>query len=463
MAVGSRSAARRLYVTLRSPRLAIRLLVLLGIYLVAAAAVPQRSIDPAEVVAWSARNPFFGSLADGLGLHDAFTRPVFLLLVAMLAATTGVCAWDRTARAIGLIRGRGLLDRGTVAALRSSPMLRLELPTGREDAVYERVLAALSGLHLKVRSGPAAGEASSGWWGLLGSPFFHWALLGLIVAAPLGALTKSEGLIGIVAGYEKPDMPESYGLFESGPLHAGTSGMLIGVEPEMPLTHVVRGVDYGPAPIVVISDGERVVARGEVYPNSPLRFGSRSVHLSDHGLGAVIALRSGGETVLLSQILIDRDDSQDSGWGSATETYVDDQGREVASLRVTPLVDETGTARIEITDRVGESETRVMRVGEEIAVMPGVTARVEHLGSYARLSVVDDASIPLIYACLFVASIAVGVSVLVPHRVVRVLRDTEPDGRQWLLLSATHSRGDRGFVERVREAAVQAAGVQEAR
>ncbi|MDZ4178860.1 MAG: hypothetical protein U1E29_06475, partial [Coriobacteriia bacterium] len=312
-------------------------------------------------------------------------------------------------------------------------------------------------------SGPAAAEASSGWWGLLGSPLFHWALLGLILAAPFGALSKSEGLIGIVAGYEKPDVSDSYGVFESGPLHAGTSGMLIGVEPDMPLSHVVGGVDYGPAPIVVVADGERVVARGRVYPNSPLRFGSRTVHLSDYGLGAVIALRSGDETVLLSQILIDRDDSEDSGWGSATETYVDDQGREVASLTVTPLVEEGGTALVELRPATGEGEAKVMRVGDEIAVMPGVTARVEHFGSYARLSVVDDASIPVIYTCLFIASIAVGVSVLVPHRVVRVLRDTAPDGRQWLLLSASHSRGDRGFVERVREAAGQAAEVREAR
>ncbi len=439
---------RRIRRTLRSPRFVAWLLGALGLYLVVGSIIPQRSLDAAAVTRWAGRYPALGATFEALGLHEAFSHPMFLGMLFVLTASTVVCAWDRTARAARIMRSRGTVDARQVEALRTRPGARFEFDADDAEARYRDAGDALRRIGLRVRSGPLISEASSGAWGLLGSPIFHWAIVGLLLVVPVGALTRSEGLIGIVAGYEKPDVVESYGRLERGALHASMSGLTIGVEKDMPVEFIEDGIDRGAAPVVYLRDGDRELARGRVYPNKPLHHGALTVHISDWGLGAVTTLLEGDIASEPSQVLIDRDETSASGWASVTETYADPTGAEVASATFAPEFGANVAVRVEVARRDGSTISRVMGVGDAVDLADGVSLRIDHLGKYARLSVVDDWSISLLYALLVVACLSVGVSVLVPYRAAWVLLDRSGDVPA-LCVSVSHSRGDSGFVERV--------------
>ena len=75
------------------------------------------------------------------------------------------------------------------------------------------------------------------------------------------------------------------------------------------------GIDRGPTSTVVLygPNGE-VLARGAVYPNSPLRYKSFTVHPNDYGLAAVVSLvTSEGASLGQTNVLIDFSDTEQGG------------------------------------------------------------------------------------------------------------------------------------------------------
>ena len=434
--------------TLRSPRVAAWLILAFTLYVFVAVLVPQRALDERAVAEWAERNPALSSVTEAVGLHQAYTHPVFIVLVVLLTVSTSVCAWERTSRALRVFRRRGKISEETVRSARASRVATMFLDDDDDpDRAYRRAGKAIGALRLRIRSGPRVTEGESGAVGLLGSPIFHWALVGLILAVSFGSLTRAEGLIGIVAGYEKPDFPDQYGVYSQGPLSPGTSGLLIGVEPDIPLDYEAGGIVRGSAPMVYLRDGEEIVARGRVYPNSPLRYGSVMVHNLDDGLGVAGSLLTAqGEQPV--QYLIDRDESVPNEWVPAQATYETLDGSEMATLSFAPAIDVTGKVDV-VVSRPGEVPEQIRAgVGDVVEIAEDTSLRIDHLGQYARLYVVRDSSLAAVYTLLIVASLAVGVSVLVPYRTVWLIRG-DREGREVVTVTVRHSRGDRGFRDRV--------------
>ena len=79
-----------------SARFATILLVVLGAWFAVASFIPQTRDSAPEVAAWAAAHPLIEPVVRGLGLHHAFTSPIFLLGVLALSFSTGLCAWRRT-------------------------------------------------------------------------------------------------------------------------------------------------------------------------------------------------------------------------------------------------------------------------------------------------------------------------------------------------------------------------------
>jgi hypothetical protein len=90
---------------------------------------------------------------------------------------------------------------------------------------------------------------------------------------------------------------------------------------------------------------------------------------------------------------------------------------------------------------------RVLQLGEELALPRGGTLRLVGVDYYARLQIVDDASIPFLYAALLVAALGLGVATLSrQHIVLGAVVDT-PDGprlavRMRLWRNVTSSRSE---------------------
>lgn len=443
------TSGRRVTRLLRSPKFAAWLITVICLYLVVGSIFPQRDLDRVAYEAWATQNPVLSSVTEAIGLDAPFVHPLFFILLAVLTASTILCSVQRTQRALGILQNAGTIDENKAAAIRRRHTMRFDIDEQHLDAGHRKLTDALRQLGLKVYSGPIASHAVSGGWALLGSPIFHWSLVGLLVVISAGMLTRSEGLLGVVAGFERQDVEESYGLLQRGPLHGELSGFTIGVEEDVPLQYVIGGIDRGAAPMVYLRDGERELARGRVFPNQPLRYSSYMVHLSDWGLGIVTTITEEGKGDKVSQVFIDRNPVRPQEWGTATEVFFDEAGAEIARVNFSTQPG-TGAAKVEVIRADGSVENQIMNVGDIVQLREDVTLRIDHLGSYVRLSMVDDWSIPILYALMVIACVAVSVSILVPYRSVWIVVDRSTS-RPALCVTIHHSRGSPWFVKLARD------------
>jgi len=445
---------RKISKTLSAPRFAAWLIAALAVYMVVGSIFPQRDLNRVRYAEWAAQNPTLSVVTEAIGLDAPFVHPVFFLIIAFTTLSTILCSIQRTERALRIYRSVGVTNERKIATVCRTPRFRFELKPGQEEEFYGRAIDSLRHLRLKVARGPAASHGFSGAWGLFGSPLFHWSLVALFLVISGGMLTRSEGLMGIVAGYERLDVEESYGLLQRGPLHGEMSGMVIGIESDMPASYVLDGIDRGPAPEVYLKDGDRELARGRVHPNHPLRYSTYLVHLSDSGLGLVTTIVAEDGAERSSQVFIDRSPTDPTQWGTAAEVFLDEQGTEVARATFATAPG-TQKVMVDVTRADGISDGKIMGAGDTIEIKEGYSLRVDHLGVYARLSVVDDWSLPYIYFLFTLATIAVGISVLVPYRGVWVALDVTGENPA-LCVTVSHSRGDSAFVDRVKANVEQA-------
>lgn len=443
---------RRVRTFLRSPRTATWLIALAGVWIFLGTLVPQDSVDAMHAAQWRGDYPALAVLTDAIGLHAAYTHPVLLALAIMLAASTAVCAWDRTRRAIREWRRADELSASALRALRERPSFSIVLPA--EEPAPQSPLAdlerVLNAARMRSRRGPSVLIARSPRLGLLGSPLFHWALVGLLVIAPFGWMARAEGLMGIVEGESAIDSPEAYGVLEVGWLHGELSGLTVSVEDPIETAYVHDGIFRGAAPVVTLRDGDRVVAEGRVYANSPLRYGAMLVHESAYGVGVILSDDSGAR----ESFLVDFADTPDQH--SVTRF---DIGPETAptTIEILPHLANAGDGtvalfeprEVRVTASGAEEWSEVLLEGDTFEAA-GTLLTIEKIGYYTRLSVVDNPVIYLIYLLLGLAVVGVGIAVALPYRVVHALV-TRTDGCDALHVRIPHSRADAAFAARLRE------------
>ncbi|HZL04185.1 MAG TPA: cytochrome c biogenesis protein ResB, partial [Coriobacteriia bacterium] len=170
-------AWRRVLRLLGSPRLALILIGFVGIWSLVATAVPQGPSSMPAVAAWTAQNAFLATLARAIGLHEAFSAPVFIAAAILLALSTAVCSWNRTKVA----RARSRLLRVAAGSTCESVAAKhdFEVACDRslsESDVLARASESLEELGITTRRRNGVLVAVSPPWSVWGSPLFHWAL-----------------------------------------------------------------------------------------------------------------------------------------------------------------------------------------------------------------------------------------------------------------------------------------------
>ncbi|MEI8080477.1 MAG: cytochrome c biogenesis protein ResB [Actinomycetes bacterium] len=412
---------------LASPRLAVVLLLVVGVWSFLGTLVPQGASGDAKVVAWGLANPVLASFVSALGFHQTFSSPLFVATVLLLAASTGVCSWRRTRVALRRYRLLREITDEEASRLLSRPSFTVGIGPSAPVDPLEAATDALGGMGLRVRERDGYVVAVSRPWAVLGSPVFHWALLLLILVILGGRLYRMEGLMGVPVGDSRPLAAESFGLVDSGALYK------FSVPPDrvrvdkMNLVYMVDGLDRGPAPTVSIlkPDGS-VAASGVVYPNKPLRYGSIIVHPSEIGLSPGFALvTKDGVQGDRTNMIVDFSETTPGRTTAAEFELTAEQAADsiVASVTV-PLQTKDGefiravpkqpSATFVVRPATGGSPiaSETVLVGQDIQLPNGSRLRLLGVGYYARLSIVDDPSIPLVYALLIVGMVAVSVSIL---------------------------------------------------
>jgi cytochrome c biogenesis protein ResB len=404
--------------------------------------VPQGPPTAPKVVAWTASNPAAAAFVRGAGLHSAYATWYFLAGALLLSASTAVCAWQRTSVAMkrfGLCR-RLRLSKGTVGYIKSDYAVRVGADSfGPQGLAQVGSSLGKSGLKLTERDGSLV---SASWpYFALGSALFHWCLLLLFCALFAGALLRSDGLMGVPVGETRPDAPESYGILRVGPLHQwpGTR-RTIGVE-DLKLAYSVDGMDRGPAPLVVVRDDKgKVLARQFVYPNAPLKMGALIVHPNDYGLSVAFALvgADGVERDRSTQ-LVDFPVNNTGPAGPADIVLTGDSPEAQIEVTVTvPLerrgastlraIPSTPSAMFEYASHNGKAGSETLMPGQELTLPDGSKIRLLKVGYYARLSVVDDPTVPAVYISLVAGLVGLTIALLGTQRAVVLTLVRDDDG-----------------------------------
>jgi len=444
----------------------VALLVALGVYSFIGTLVPQGRDTAATVRQWDTAHEGLAPLVGVLGLHQAFSSPVFVALAILLACATAVCAWRRTAVARRRSSALRALRRGETAKAAASPTFAIETEADRSEAI-DRAESALreAGLGAK-RAGDTlvlASNPATVW----GSTVFHWALVALLAVVVLSAMVRSDGLIGIPRGESRVDEPASYGVYSRGPLHStATPPLRIGVEEfEVDYTEP-DGTVVGPtATVAVATESGVVLARQRVYPNHPLKYGSMVVHSNSSGLALRFVLeRADGSEIGRTSALVDVSDETTSGTTPAVFVLTGPGGQAVVEVEAalepvapgSPVregLPELPRVSLTMTSAEDGAEVASGRVGlaEGVSLPDGSTVRFVSIDHYARLSVVDDWTVPLLYVVLLVAVIGVTIALLGRQRLfVVIVSESGPITVVSVTMRAWRSAGfDRDSLEMV--------------
>ncbi|MDR3686222.1 MAG: cytochrome c biogenesis protein ResB [Coriobacteriia bacterium] len=457
------SPGRRIVRFLGSAALATWLLVFVGVWSIVGSLVPQSVASESAVKTWETAHPFFAPIARFLGLHQAFSAPIFLACVVVLGDSTAICAWQRTKLAFG--RARRLAEAARADRLHVVEHHDFEIATDAslgEDEVLSIAEKTLATLNVKTRPRDGVLRAVSSAWSVWGSPIFHWALFGLLVALIVGNLGRSEGLMGVAVGQTKPDAPASYGKITTGPLRGWSSvNRSIRVDRFEP-DYMSGGIDRGPTPTVTVLDGSgKVIKSQRVYPNATLKSGTLTIYPSDYGLATDVTLISpSGGKVWQGPLLVDFAtettsgtrpvdylDNTDASTNQSYRIYVSVPLDRVNGAAVNQLP-KNPTAQVDVVGSDGTlAYSKVVSPGETVSLPGGGALQLDNVNYYARLSVVDDWSIPLLLVGLVVAMVGLTIAVVARQQIILLAVVDGPDGtslaatvRLWR--NAASSRGE---------------------
>ncbi len=450
---------------LRSRRLAAALILAICMYSIVTTAIPQESVVATQDVAtWQSAHPVSAALARALGLHRAYSSPLFLIPAVLLTLSTALCAWERSRASSTFLALRREVPERLLARLERAPSVAVVLPaaTTEQGLLLTGDAVARIGLRGQVTDGVFRAHRAT--WASLGSAVFHWALVGLFVAAGAGQLMKWEGQIGIPVGHRVTDSTSSYGRLVKGQLAPGApeTGYTIEVS-EMDLDHAVGAAETGHAPDVALYEGESLVAQSLVYPNSPLHHRALYVHRGPWGLAVVASLEtSAGEEVGRRNFLIEIGSTEGTGRlhvddGMPPETGID---RIRFAIPLDSASDGEGFVgdvpldpRVEVSVPGSEDLTMtVMRPGD-VRAFPGgeLRLRIVDVTRYARLVVVHDASIPFVYFFFVLAMLGGALALMVHPRAVLAVAE-EAEGGVAVKALVLSKRIDPLFKHRVHEA-----------
>lgn len=426
---------------LASARLATVLLAFLGVWAVLASFVPQG--DSSAVTDWALAHASLEPVVRFLGLHHAFTAPLFVACIAVLAVSTAVCAWQRTKVAI---KRASLLRQAAVQDPQGTPDRDLEFTCGRtldSASILDVASRTLDVLGIRVRRHDCRVAAVSAPWSAWGSPVFHWALLALILIMPLGTLVRSSGQIGLAVGQSAADRPASYGVLSAGLLRDWDSVERTIRLDAFEVSYKSGGVNRGATPTVSILNAQGEVVKSQrVYPNRTLKLGALTIYPLDYGLSATVSVvETGGAGERNSTQLLDFSGKAEGGTAPIAPLVIADAtGAEQLSVYVSVPLDrveggylgrlpEVPRARILAVSPAGETLfDQTLPQGEALVLPNGSSIRLVDVGYYSRLQLVDDPSIPFLYAAAVISILGLGVATLTRQMIVLAWVEDTPDG-----------------------------------
>lgn len=296
-----------------SMRLALVLLLLLGLAAIPGSLLPQRPQDPGRVARYLNAHPDGGALLDRLGFFDVFGSAWFTAIYLLLFASLVGCIIPRVIAHAKAARtpvspAPRSLARYDGRAEASSPLTASQAA----DAVVAwgrgRGVGRLTGYRARVderstKSGQrevavALEQGALREWGNL---VFHLALIGVLASLAFGAAFTYRGQVVLVEGQTFTNAVVDYDSFSSGSLfdEARLDPFTMRLDEFDPVWDVTgRATDYT-AHVTVQRPGAEPSQR-TIRVNHPLEVDGGKIYLQGNGYAPVITVRDADGNVAFS-------------------------------------------------------------------------------------------------------------------------------------------------------------------
>ncbi len=253
---------------------------------------PQRSLNPAAVDAYFLRHPALAPYLDALGLFDVFGAWWFWTIALLLGISLMGCLLPRLRAYLRALKHRpGPREAGPL------PAFLVTGPSGAAPGeVLDRAGRILTRRGYRVARGDGWVAAEKGFLREAGSLLFHASLLALVGSFVLGRAWGFQGQAAIVEGDEWQDARVNYDFIREGRFFSGRfPDFLLKVE-DFTVTYHPSGLpeDFRTRLEVVEGGRRREVV---VRVNHPLEVAGVKVYQASYGWAPVIRV-SQGERVL---------------------------------------------------------------------------------------------------------------------------------------------------------------------
>ena len=274
---------------LTSMRIALILLLTLGLAAIPGSIFPQRSQNPMKVQEFFTNNPQLAIWMDRVKLFDVYSSPWFSAVYLLLFISLIGCVLPRTLQHL--------------KALRSKPPLtpkyldRMEFYTPVAESKAKSLDIAEAWLKkrkFRIRRDVDSISAEKGYLRETGNLLFHLSLILILVAVGVGALYGSKGEAILNVGERFINTPTSYdnlsfGKFQSEGSLVPFSIVIADFQAKYdPATNAPT--DYSLQVKLANPVGSKVVTK-TIKVNSPLTLGSTKIYLQANGYSPVVTVR----------------------------------------------------------------------------------------------------------------------------------------------------------------------------
>ncbi len=286
--LSSVGALRWIWRQLTSMRVALILLLLLGVAAIPGSIFPQRTQNPMKVQEFFTQNPGLAKWMDAIKLFDVYSSPWFSAIYLLLFISLVGCVLPRTFSHIKAV--------GAKPPLTPKFLDRMEFYTsvkGNPAAALDKSEKWLKKNHFRIRREANSISAEKGYLRETGNLLFHLSLLLILVAVGVGSLFGSKGEAILNVGERFINTPTSYDTLSFGKFQS--EGSLIPFS--LKVTDFVATYDPATnAPTdykLTVSASNPIGSKEEtkiIKVNSPLTYASTKIYLQANGYSPVVAI-----------------------------------------------------------------------------------------------------------------------------------------------------------------------------
>jgi cytochrome c biogenesis protein len=279
---------------LTSMRIALILLLLLGVASVPGSILPQRNQNPMKVQEFFTNNPQLAQWMDRFRLFDVYSSPWFSAIYLLLFLSLIGCVLPRTFDHLKAIGAKPPLTPKFLDRMEFYREVATNESANGEDQTLDTAEKWLRKNRFRVRRDEFSISAEKGYLRESGNLLFHLSLLMILVAVGIGGLYGSKGEAILNVGDRFVNTPTSYdnlgfGKFQSeGSLTPFSLRITDFRASYDPVTNAPT--DYKLTVAAANPVGSQEVTK-VIKVNSPLTYGSTKIYLQANGYSPVVSIK----------------------------------------------------------------------------------------------------------------------------------------------------------------------------